>query len=220
MLALEVVAQLGAPIVGDRHVHLDALLASQVARREGRQIVPSDPPDVIALPLARLHMAGEWVYAASASLFARQAPAMHHWTRRRDGRDIEGLQSRVNRAEGPGRDLLRRRPAVVASEVRWLAFGDEDAIRDLLSGVTHVGGLRAHGAGAVQAWQVETVDARAVGCVHDGARALRALPVSWAEGPTTTGACQMPYWHPARQVEIVPPGASCRLLGEPEVRDA
>lgn len=218
---LRVTARLASAVVASQDVHLDGLLAFAVHAREGRGIdidrrTPVREIRQYQLPLARIVVGSSWVWAASAWVLPRSAqPHGHHMTRRRDGVDVDEIARPFVRGYGPGRDILRRREAVLASSVYWLCVGDREEVLGLLTLCGSLGGLRGHGAGVVTSWAADEVDASGSRCIIGASgAAARHIPATWCERMDEAQrlACRPPYWHPGMQERAVRAGVPVTLI--------
>lgn len=223
LVPLRVTARLASAVVASQDVHLDALLAYVAHKRTGGSIdidrrTPIRDIKQYALPLARVTVGSSWVWACSAWDLPRGAqPHGHHLTRRRDSVDVDEAARAFVRGYGPGRDLLKRREAVLASSTSWLCVGNPREVRKALELCDSLGGLRGHGAGEVTAWEVEEVDSPGSWSIVDAnGCAARHLPVSWCEraGEVQRLACRPPYWHPGMQGPAVRAGVPVTLTRE------
>ena len=224
MSLVRVVAEMAGPVVADKDIHLDGLLVWSAAQdldmeRPSRgQALSTIPP--VPIPVRAVSHGGHDIYLCSAwSLSDDAEPWRHSWTRRRDAHDVECLARPFNAGYGPGRDLLRTAASVLARYCTWqVESDDQDEMRRLLGRITHLGGLRAHGLGAVLGWSIrESEGPPEWGLVDQYGCAARALPVSWLadyEGPPVRLAVQCPYWHPEAHVPAVAPGTPARLTDE------
>jgi CRISPR type IV-associated protein Csf3 len=231
--ALLVIAELrGAVAWGADPIHFDGLLGAVDAIRHPSRSHPSRvrPLAEMAeqhLPLAKPHVNGSWCWLASAGeIVGPHAPAPIFAIKRRDVDDWDRLARPVNVTAGPGKDYMIRSPGRVGAAIRFVCWGDRAQIRrdlKLLLGPEATGGgwigpLRRMGCGQVSGWSIEPVDLPPSACLVVDGHAVRHLPASWVEPcPVRLGAHAPPYWHPERQVAVVPVGAPCQL--RPEVID-
>lgn len=213
---LRVTAHLLTPVTASDPLHLDAILHAAWTRRHAKtgaygltrrsqQVIHS------RLPLLR-HGA---VWACSAWIWPPEMEIRRtRMSGRKDPADIWHHAGRHVYGSGPGRDICRPVTLCVAPSVSWLACGDRRGVRDAIKAVDAIGGLRGHGYGRVERWEIKTIGAPDTArAVHDGQRALRHLPesaCSWAER-TEHGAVMPPYWHPSSRRSRVPEGTRCLL---------
>lgn len=158
---------------------IDGLLAFVVAERAGlvagfgEMVRPEIP--IAESMCKRFHLA---TYAMIAGVEAHEL----RWVNRRPiiaEAQVFGLTKRINITAGinKGYRIPQQVTHVKDGRVTWFAIGDAEAIRDLLTDVTHLGKKRSVGRGAVTSWLVEPYDSWGDGfpVVRDG-RPLRALP--------------------------------------------
>lgn len=191
----------GAPLA------LDALLAAQVAMRDGilpaqteAELVPIEIP-VKRSECGRYHLATVGLYDVESRRLAhvyRRFPVEHAQAM---GRDI----GRVLITAGPAKSyrIPVEELTLVDDRMTWFAVGDRAEIEALLTGVTHLGKKRSVGAGRVSKWTVEP-------CVWPGLVAdglpLRALPIETSGIDPDRARLAMarltyPYWAWADRVE-------------------
>lgn len=196
MTPLCITAQLRGPVSMSRPIAMDALLAWAFVQR--LDVGPDDPVD-ITIPVAmsecgRFHM-------CSHSVGEVEEMDMRHINRRPIVEEAQMLAAdnvrTINTINGPSKG--RRFPTEVAfmrgDVLRWYCIGDAPGIRELLRGVTHVGGRRSVGVGAVVSWSVDTcVTWESFPVARDGV-ALRPLPhdTPGAAGELETGRLTFPY---------------------------
>lgn len=211
---LLIVAEVMAPVfVPAGAIHLDALLASAVARRDGLP-PPLDPTTMVRVeipiersPCGRVHM-------CSSSIFGVECRETQYTNRRPPIAEYQTMGNermrRVDIATGPNKGYRIPRPVchLMADEVRWYAQGDADAIRALLETVTHIGKRRSVGLGRVRSWSVtECAGWDGAPVVRDG-KPLRPLPSDWpglVEPRLTFGNLSYPYWdHSTEHLIAVP----------------
>jgi hypothetical protein len=95
----------------------------------------------------------------------------------------------------------------------WFAVGDKLEIEALLRKIPSIGGDRARGYGRVASWLVDDFPYDySLTADNGGPVLMRRVPSVFAElnpglrgARTTFGACQPPYYHPDRQMEILEP---------------
>lgn len=188
-------------------VALDALLAGQVARRDGlpehRRGRPTDAQPVP--PLARAE-GGFYLasWAIPSELLWSYATHVHKpcptdWY-------IRLCTDAVKRVDiGTGADKAYRitRSRQMFRELNWFCLGDAEAIRTLLLGVTRLGSYRRDGIGKVRAWSVEPTEPWDGFPVVLGGLPLRSLPIGYpglAPGHRTgMSSLRLPLWEPLYQ---------------------
>lgn len=193
-----------------RPIHLDSLIAHQLVQRDL-------PPNVeIAairdainkLPLERLDIGGDWVWAASTLAFAWDTPPQQHLaTRSFRGPAIAEVQLAglfSNRKSSAPVDTTRGifKTALYTHETQWarraVAFciGDKAEITDLLGRIEHIGARRRLGGGRVVS--VDIVEDEAA---HELAK-RRYLPAAASEGRMVEGAYRLPLFDRAHQTIV------------------
>lgn len=187
---------------------LDALLASQVALREGlpppRHAADCQP---IAIPVQR-EPAGRF-HLCSFSEHAFDAYDVRWVNRRAPVEQYQTIgESKIKRVQiTGGKNKSYRLPLEVGlladSRLVWWCVGDADAIRELLSTVLYLGKKRSVGLGRVERWEVAPCAAwDGFPVLRDGLP-LRPLPLDWpglsAEAPRALKTLDYPYWDHARE---------------------
>jgi len=139
-------------------IALDALLASQVALRDGYP-----PPEVEErIPPAPLlwHSAG--FHHASVAHYEVAGYDLRHWTKKTPQvQDLAALTKarKVNVAAGQFKPYyMPLRTQMPAGPLTWWCVGDPEEIAALLEGVTNLGAKAGHGYGRVTRWRVVTVE--------------------------------------------------------------
>lgn len=217
---MRVIARLASGIVTiDGLLHLDGILAYVAWRRHPeRDSLPdpnlTDAPEDFALPLDRWEHGGEWGWCASSCEADWIAEDTRYISRPTPTAEMARFSAAPSVNVGAGGAKAMRVPHAVrvAREVRWYARGDLDAVRDMLRDVTHLGRLRHHGAGEIMGWDVAPWDAD-WSCVRAGSP-MRFLPAGFPgvadDSPVARGGIRPPYWHPARQREVLRPRQAAR----------
>lgn len=214
MSPLRVVAELSEPVsFSFGTVALDALLASQVARRDGRPPMRrGEPSDYTPVPPIAPHPSG--YYLASWALPGRLAwsmathihkPAPADWYLRL----CTGKVRRIDIGTGPDKAYRLPRHRQRFTDLTWWCIGDAEAIRLLLLGVTRVGSHRRDGIGKVRSWTVEPCDTwDGFPVMRDGIP-LRSLPLDTSGLSTSArsgyAALRFPYWEPLNQEMVAIP---------------
>jgi hypothetical protein len=215
-LVVTVVLLPGSALLGYDPLNLDNLLARAVVDEAlaGRGL-PQPPPGTtyrLPVPLRCLWRDEQGLPLWAATPFAPAGAAAHDvlyrhkrwqpafWTAgtRRDGR--------FTILPTDGRWMERRvpQPAQVAERFVARAVGDPVEVARLLGRITHVGGRRAAGLGAVARWEVAEDGApfALVADGGDGPRLTRALPAAAVrllegglpDGPPALVGWTPPYW--------------------------
>lgn len=207
MIPLRVVTTLAEPVdFTFGTVALDALLAGQVARRDG---LPEHrrgaPTDVQPEPPIAKHQRG--YYLASWALPGRlqwsQATHIHRpppvdWYLRL----CTGKVARVDISTGPDKAYRIPRYRRKFVDLTWWCVGCKEAIETLLRGVTRVGSHRRDGIGKVRQWAVEPCDTWPGFPVMRDGEPLRSLPLDTeglGEHRTGSASLRFPYWEPLYQ---------------------
>lgn len=203
MTALRVTASLDSELVGVSGMFgLDAPL-SWAAYQEVLASAPEllermtdDHAQDFDLPLARVDVGDDWVWATSrahveiaahTAVQIRRKPAtaeMARWGR--DGKHHSGA--------GAFKARNAVVPAVLAGRVWWdVDCVDRARLEGLLAGVTHLGARVRNGFGRVAEWMVE--DGRAGGWLD--------RPMPDGSGAGVVEGIRAPYWHSSRQRAVV-----------------
>lgn len=201
-------------IVSADGLHLDALLMSAVAKRDGLAPLYTQADALRAEPLdipVAMSPCGRY-YLASATIGEPIAREARHVQRRFPLHEAiamgDASLKRVATNAGPTKSF---RIPVETQHVpvwTWYATGDADGVRDLLSWVTRLGRRRAVGEGLVRAWHVEPCESwDGFPVLHDG-RPLRHLPMDvpgLGEHSVRIGRCLPPYWLRVDEQEVAAP---------------
>lgn len=194
---------------------LDAVLAYVALRRKlGHDAFYNTPTDrhgdTPDLPIARVDVGSDWVWACSWPLPAgANAADLIHTNKRFDTYYAtmlcdNGRKSVVQTKTGPFKSHRTPLRIVACRAVDWHVVGERAGIEDLLSEVTFVGKKHAHGCGQVVRWVVEP-EPEDMSVLHEG---LLQRSVPWAEpflaqvSPGTYYEADLgirpPYWHRAQ----------------------
>lgn len=196
-------------------VHLDALLAAMVARREHLPpILDTDDVTPIEIPVerepkGRFHLA--------SMLIGQVEHSRLRWVQRRFPLEqAQKLSTMKSVHLGSGAQKNFRIPVeaqrLADDELVGWALGDRAAVAELLCLVTHLGKHRARGSGRVRSWSVEVMTD---GATWDGfpvlspdGDPLRPLPIDWPHLRTDARREQArltyPYWLPDREPLAMP----------------
>ena len=192
-------------------IHLDGLIANRLVRRD----LPADThldlikTRILELPLARMEVGGDWVWAASTIAFEWTAPPSQAFAtlaiRAHEIAPIQASGIMTNRAPDTKIDTARGqyKAGTYARDRQWAAramafcIGDEEQIRDLMTGLDQIGPRRRLGAGVVTGVEV-VQDERALDLWR-----RRSLPVG-ADGPgrLAEGAYRLPPYDPANRTVV------------------
>ena len=214
-----ITAELGTAMASGHHLNLDGIVIAATAPPDVPMPTRLSPeaPELWPIPIARVSHQGMAVYLSSNIILDPGATFQQlNWTGRRDAQDVSRLTRKFNRGGGPDRDKVGRARLASARAVSWLAWLEEpEELLDILRmRVDSLGGLRAHGHGAVRTWNLAPVDG---GRPWDawftpGGYTLRALPADWLRDPVdaTPLPVRPPYWHHASLTLAAPEGTPAR----------
>lgn len=222
---MRVSAELATPVAFDGVLLLDGILAAAAMRRElgddeyaAWQGLGSGKIEGRArLPLGRLgHKANgltggrrtdRWVWLASIALGV-ESDAAHvaRWRKQWDDEhdDLLDFGGKVPKVElRHGRMRAWDMPLVVCALPRlsWIAWGDSNAVRELLEEITAIGKKPSQGYGEVASWAVERDDT----VTREMVARRRPVPVevcTW-EGERLSLPARPPYWMREWRTECV-----------------
>lgn len=214
MRPLHVVFRLATPMrAPEAPIHLDALLAWSAVHATGIM----DLEQQERLPLEKYHASNSaWVWKASQLVFEaghRQALPM---TRRLDIGECaqdQGIRFDAPRLNvltpgtGPYKSYSFLAPLVAVAEAHAWCVGDQDAIRDLLARVTHVGKLAR-----IDCGRVASIDVLPDDDPTAERWTLRTMPDSRPGFHASVATLTPPYWRRESRVDAWEPGGL--LLGE------
>lgn len=183
---LRITARLRTGVMSDNFLPLDAILHYQTYRHAyGPQDVTlpgaanqaqGEPP----MPLERATVNDWWMWCCSFAQWGPHSDGQSFWVKRFD-QQYAGL---VDFGKRSGKVMIQKgrykaynMPVQYrhALWVRWYATGDAEAVRALLSDVTHIGKKTAQGFGRVISWTVEPWPEQ--WWLYDGhGRLMRAIP--------------------------------------------
>ncbi len=201
-------------VLTDGYLHLDALLAAVVARRN-HWPTPASTEELrpIDLPVD-LEASGRF-HLASASISVAEERGLRFLQRRYPLSLAQRLAGpglrRISLDGGPQRNqrLPMETLRVAGGQLTWFASGDRGAVEDLLADVTHLGRRRGVGLGAVARWEVdECAPWPGFPVLAPDGTALRHLPPDWPGLGTHEpryGCLSYPYWMKARETLIAAP---------------
>jgi len=219
MAVLSVSAYMASPIASRDVVHLDSVLAQAHPLVRGRHITRAhSAQDLLTppLPVTTLRHAGRMVFACSAWILPPEArPGRDNFTKRLDAEDVWRRAGAWTPGSGPERIYCLPLVTTETPRVEWVVVGNRRGVMQLLRYVSHVGGWRRQGYGAVREWSVERVDLPPESALVHCGRAARHLPEAWTSGAVSVddGPCTPPYWHPGLSEPRVRAGVSCALTG-------
>ena len=189
MTPLCITAQLRGPVSMSRPIALDSLLAWALVQR--LNVAPDEHVE-ITIPVEM--EPGRRFHLCSHSIGDVEEMDMRHINRRPIVEQAQMLAAdnvrTINTVNGPSKG--RRFPTEVAfmrgDVLRWYCIGDAPEICELLRGITHVGGRRSVGVGAVISWSVDECETwEGFPVARDGV-ALRPLP---SDTPDVSGELEM-----------------------------
>lgn len=214
MTPLKVTAVMAEPVsFSFGTIALDALLASQVARRDG--MVPPARGESSAErpePPLRRHPSGFYMasWAIPGELLWSHGTHIHKppptdWYARLCTDKVR----RVDVSSGPDKANRIPRHRMKFRDLVWFCVGDAEQLEVLLRGVTRLGSYRRDGIGKRKQWRVEPCDTwDGFPVLRDGLP-LRSLPLDYpglAEGHRTgMASLSFPYWDPMRQEMLAIP---------------
>jgi CRISPR type IV-associated protein Csf3 len=206
MTPLRVHAAVSGPIfLPDGAPRLDALLAYQVCRQEGRVCMDATQAESVDIPLqlepeGRFHLCseGQFTEAASELQYTIRRPVIEAMQR------FAGPKLRRIRITAGANKAYRMPRAVSYLEdgITWWCIGKQQEITQLLACVRHVGKRRAAGLGVIDAWSVEPCEPWDGFPVSRGGQPLRLLPPDWPglDNPSCGfGVLTYPYWDLSRE---------------------
>jgi hypothetical protein len=222
MTPLRVVAEMGGPVcLPNGRLHLDALLAAAVARRDGI------PPDLdlsmvqpIEIPVER--EPGGRFHLCSSSLLEVEVSELVYTNRRAPIEQYQTLGTKKIKTIqiSLGANKSYRTPRYVShavdDRISWFAIGDAAEIRELLACIGHLGKRRAVGLGRMRRWVVEACDTwEGFPLVHNGVP-LRPLPTDWPgvrDSKLGLSCITYPYWdHTKEDLCLLPPSSVAQTL--------
>lgn len=205
-------------------VHLDALLqwvwVMRHDRHRGSGLSRSSTRGDVTrghLPVEHVQIGDHRVYLCSAWEFPGcNGLGTTQWTRRKDGEDMYARARRLD-SSSPERPQLNVADSIATPWVEWVCWGQRRELRKSLALVHHIGGLRAHGYGAVDSWDVTedaSIDIVDIIQAEDGTT-RRALPAeavaSCSPADVERLAVEPPYWLPAMHTQAIRAGSSAVL---------
>lgn len=208
---LRISAVLGGPIcLPSGHLHIDALLAYAAVQERGpERALDTSMIDDIEIPVAR-EPHGRF-HLCSTSQFEVEASELQYTNRRPPVEQYQTLgvgnaklrRVQINLGANKAYRIPRHVEYLVDDTITWFAVGDGDAIRSLLTGITHLGKRRGVGLGKVLEWRVEPCDPWGDGfpVVREG-KPLRPLPTDWVgvtDSSAGFGCITYPYYDHAKE---------------------
>jgi CRISPR type IV-associated protein Csf3 len=187
-----------------RRHHPDAYYNASSHMLAGEMIIPE-------LPFERRGTGDDWYWACSFNTEPPRHEYVMHWHKRFDDHlekylDFGDRRGKINVKSSKYKAY--RMPLVVQlfNRLVWYAVGDLEAVRDLCSGITHIGKKASQGLGAVDWWGVGPWS-EDWSELREG-KATRAIPVEAEKvkaGRAALYGIRPPYWYSDHQrVCIVP----------------
>jgi hypothetical protein len=216
---LVVTAHMQTPVSMPNALHLESVLMATRPSPSSVRLQRSTPIEDIedpAIPVARITVRGHVVYMCSAAMLPDETAVAREWiTKRKDPTDAFLLDAPYSVSSGPDRNYCLPVPVHETATLAWVCVGNRKTIRsDLRRYCTQLGAKRRNGLGRVARWECERLtEGSPEDVLLSGGRARRFLPAAWCEwhSGAEVGPCRPPYWHPARWIERVVPGARCVL---------
>lgn len=205
-------------------VALDGLLASEIWHQTKRRQPPTAPameaayPPDLDLPLARCELDPTWWHWAATCGWPdtrSDDPEIRCWSTRLDQRHVGQTATRLPQhlsdAKGPWKAFWMPLPVTVTKSLVWHAFGDPEAILELLEPITAIGKKRSQGEGRVTTWRVEPAPIDEFTAGHLSPAGELARPCSpaclrgrpdVADGGAGYAAVRPPHMHPSRRTDV------------------
>lgn len=214
---LRIRAYLQTPVIADRFLPLDGVLAYIARRRKfgfpevslpGQSLLP-EAETLPSLPIDHIgHPSPSWHYACSFAQWPEHAvEGSDHWNKRLDLPlayliDFKGRTQRVVISQ----DAYKAYHVPVfyrhALYVDWYAMATADKLKRLLAFATHLGKKTSQGWGAVLRWEVETWHAD-WSVRNDDGQLMRAIPTNDQNAPVI--GVRPSYWNQRHQFPCVLP---------------
>jgi len=232
--------ELGAPVAAsDPFIHLDSFLSYAVAVEQlgfdgVQELDEDDDPKYFEeeMPLEKIEVAGEWVWACSSALIASPGSEgsvldssgwnVTRWRKRFDP-DLENSvkDTQINITTGDFKSYNSALPYNAVDTLVFYFCGDPDRVEELVEEyVPAVGKKRSQGFGVIRSVSVEEASEADSPVFHDG-QVLRSLPAQFLKG-TPMGVTierrtvRPPYWHAGNQTLAVAPFEE---ISESNIRD-
>lgn len=209
-IRIQAVLQDGRIAGTDPWFPLDSILAAEWMRRSHPEAFYNASSHMLThdliipdLALARRGAGDLWYWACSFNTERPMGEAIKHWHKRFD----DHLEQHIDFGNKRGKIDVKsskykayRMPMVVQlyDRLTWYAVGDADAVRELCSGMTHLGKKSSQGFGAVDYWEVEPwpedwSEARD-GRLTRAVPAELGLPEGGQSGRVAVYGIRSPYW--------------------------
>ncbi|MBC9130672.1 hypothetical protein FcAc13_05040 [Frischella sp. Ac13] len=136
------------------------------------------------LPFQKEHFLDMWWYKCSMPIFKIESTQDKHLFRRFNTFEAETMLQNVKKVEttkGAYRNAMISKTFFITKKVDWFVIGDKEEIEKYLKMITHIGGARRAGFGAVSKWEVVEVEE------NSKPRLYRPLPIEFAERNNVTG---------------------------------
>lgn len=221
MSFLKVTAHLSCAMAADPP-HLDSLVECVLAAHQGLahecdRSKPAPPVGCIAIPIRRKSIAGQSIACCSSPILSEvQHEGVEHFCKRLDVSLAESLHPQERRVIAMGNATYKayRLPLRVrlVDRIVWFAEGDRKELLSVLRRVQGLGKKRSYGYSRVHEWTVERIDDDwswfadgPMGRVLMRPLPVAAVPSDIAGAMREWAACQPPYWHPDRIMEVMKP---------------
>lgn len=205
--ALRVEAHLGksyTPSEADGSLHFDGMLSYGMLRAVPWPLLPGGKADVIPLPLelAWVCPQGRPLWASTNMRPVGKKAVGVSYIHKRHPRDRLTLHrgGAVVTTAGSLKDVRIPQPVVSADRMEAWCIGCPDALKEILTSVTHVGKKSAVGRGRVIEWRVEPADVSL-----DWIMQRRPVPHAYCgksgHAPPRRVSWTPPYWHVPAHME-------------------
>lgn len=221
--------ELGAPVAAsDPFIHLDSFLSYAAGIEELgfeglQELDEGDEPEYFEaeMPLEKIEVAGEWVWACSSALIAKPGSEdsvlnsngwnVTRWRKRFDP-DLENSvkDTQINITTGDFKSYNAALPYNAVDTLVFYFCGDPRRVKELVEeNVPAIGKKRSQGFGVITDVSVEEETEAESPIFHDN-QVLRSLPAQFLQG-TPSGitierrTVRPPYWHSGNQTLAVAP---------------
>lgn len=176
------------------------------------QIIASTTGDKWIVPHEGLYDESLWYWSCSSAQIDVKARDTHYWNKRFDTQaslsdhiDFGGRVEKIIIEQGQYKAYHMPLPTLITNKIMWYAYGDREAMTDLLSPVMGIGKKRAQGEGHVLRWGIEEItddcSTWKENCLMRPLPGPLAQDILWQETPNIRHiAFRAPQWHPMNQV--------------------
>ena len=232
--------ELGAPVAAsDPFIHLDSFLSYAAGIEELgfdglQELDEGDEPEYFEeeMPLEKVEVAGEWVWACSSALIAPLGEEVSgldsngwnvtRWRKRFDP-DLENSvkNTQINITTGHFKSYNAALPYNAVDTLVFYFCGDPDRVKELVERyIPALGKMRKQGFGVIRSVSVEEEIQADSPIFHDN-QVLRSLPAQFLQGTPTEVTIERrtvrpPYWHTGNQTLAVAP---FEQISEANIRD-